>query len=157
KYHRFTLEDSEEQRIDLHRNFRSRPQVLDSVNYIFRRIMGEDLGGITYDDSSALYHGSEFPEGESPGFYETELLLVENDSDGLRVVKAEQTVQEKEDLYIGCLIRRLVGREEIQDSGNGDLRKVEYGYIVILLRSAAGWAETFSRILESKGIPSYTV
>ena len=32
KYKRFTLEDSEEQRIDLHRNFRSRSTVLDSVN-----------------------------------------------------------------------------------------------------------------------------
>ena len=157
KYHRFTLEDSEEQRIDLHRNFRSRPQVLDSVNYIFRRIMGEDLGGITYDDSSALYHGSEFPEGESPGFYETELLLVEKDSDGLSEEKAAQNAQETEALAIASEIRRIVGREEIQDRGTGDLRKVEYGDIVILLRSAAGWAETFSRILESKGIPSYTV
>ena len=46
KYHRYSLEDSEEQRIDLHKNFRSRGTVLSSVNYLFRQIMGEDLGGI---------------------------------------------------------------------------------------------------------------
>ena len=61
KYKTYSLEDSQEQRIDLHRNFRSRPQVLESVNYIFRRIMGEDLGGIAYDSSSALYTGASFP------------------------------------------------------------------------------------------------
>ena len=54
KYHSYSLEDSEEQRIDLHKNFRSRAEVLTSVNYIFRQIMGEDLGGITYDDDNAL-------------------------------------------------------------------------------------------------------
>ena len=43
KYHSYSLEDSEEQRIDLHKNFRSRAEVLTSVNYIFRQIMGEDL------------------------------------------------------------------------------------------------------------------
>ena len=54
-----------EQKIELHKNFRSRAQVLESVNYIFRRIMGEDLGGITYDDNNALYPGADFPEVES--------------------------------------------------------------------------------------------
>ena len=66
KYHSYSLEDSEEQRIDLHKNFRSRAEVLNSVNYIFRQIMGEDLGGITYDDDNALYPGASFPEGEDP-------------------------------------------------------------------------------------------
>ena len=55
--------------------FRSRAQVLESVNYIFRRIMGEDLGGITYDDNNALYPGADFPEGGE--FLKTEVLLVE--------------------------------------------------------------------------------
>ena len=43
------------QRIDLHKNFRSRAEVLDSVNDIFRQIMKKELGGIEYDDSAALY------------------------------------------------------------------------------------------------------
>ena len=34
------------QRIDLHKNFRSRKEVLDSVNFIFRQIMTQKLGGI---------------------------------------------------------------------------------------------------------------
>lgn len=41
KYKSYSLEDSQEQRIDLHKNFRSRPEVLESVNFIFRQIMGK--------------------------------------------------------------------------------------------------------------------
>lgn len=40
KYKKYSLADSREQRIDLHKNFRSRPEVLSGVNFIFRQIMG---------------------------------------------------------------------------------------------------------------------
>ena len=39
KYDTYTLDDSICQRVDLHKNFRSRPEVLDSVNYLFEQIM----------------------------------------------------------------------------------------------------------------------
>ena len=48
-------------RIDLHRNFRSRAEVLEGVNYLFYQIMGEDLGGVEYDRTAALYPGKIFP------------------------------------------------------------------------------------------------
>ena len=60
KYHSYSLTESKEQRIDLHKNFRSRPEVLESVNFIFRQIMGQDLGGIDYDEAAALYPGASF-------------------------------------------------------------------------------------------------
>ena len=37
-------------RIDLHQNFRSRREVLDSTNMVFEQIMGKDVGGLVYDD-----------------------------------------------------------------------------------------------------------
>lgn len=37
KYHRFSTEESSQQRIDLHRNFRSRREVVEAVNDIFIR------------------------------------------------------------------------------------------------------------------------
>ena len=39
-------EGGKQLRIDLHKNFRSRKEVLGSVNYLFYQIMGEDLGGV---------------------------------------------------------------------------------------------------------------
>ena len=65
KFDTYDLEKGPTQRIDLHKNFRSRKEVLDSVNYIFRQIMIRNLGEIDYDDKAALYVGAEYPE--NPG------------------------------------------------------------------------------------------
>lgn len=155
KYHRYSLEDSEEQRIDLHKNFRSRGTVLSSVNYLFRQIMGEDLGGITYEDENALYTGASFPERADGKEPETEVLLIEKDGEELEK-QGNQTVQELEALAIAQRIQKLVGIEEVLDKDSGTYRKAGYGDIVILLRTSAGWAEPFSQVLASKGIPVYT-
>ena len=61
KYHAYPQLETA-QRIDLHKNFRSRHEVLNSVNYIFRQIMTENPGGIVYDEDAALYAGAKFPE-----------------------------------------------------------------------------------------------
>lgn len=153
KYRTYSLEDSSEQRIDLHKNFRSRAQVLNGVNYIFRQIMGEDLGGITYDDDAALYPGAVFPDGANESFLKTEILLVEKDGEELE--ESSQNARELEALAIAQKIRKIVGTEKVMDAGTHEYRTVEYGDIVILLRTSAGWAETFSQVLSSQGIPSY--
>ena len=159
KYHSYSLTESEEQRIDLHKNFRSRPEVLESVNFIFRQIMGQDLGGIDYDEAAALYPGASFPEGEDPEFIKTEVLLVEKDGVILEdndEADAPENERELEALAIADRIREMVGHDRILDKETGEYRPVQYGDIVILLRSAAGWAETFGEVLGARGIPSYT-
>ena len=169
KYKSYSTEEAQEQRIDLHKNFRSREQVLESVNFIFRQIMGEDLGGITYDKDAALYPGASFPEGESEEFVKTEVLLVERDGEELSDVQdyedagasgnrremENQTGQELEALAIAQRIKEIVGKEQIVDKEKKEYRSVEYGDIVILLRTAYGWAETFREVLASQGIPVY--
>ena len=155
KYKSYSVEDGEEQRIDLHKNFRSRAQVLESVNFIFRQIMGENLGGIAYDKDAALYPGADFPAGGSREFVKTEVLLVEKDGAELEKEAGDQNAQELEALAIAQRIQGMVGREEIMDKKTGKYRPVEYGDIVILLRSAYGWSETFREVLASQGIPVY--
>ena len=46
----------------LSRNFRSRPQVLEGCNDLFRNIMSTQLGELDYTDDQALVPGAEFPE-----------------------------------------------------------------------------------------------
>ena len=75
KYHSYKPEESNKQRIDLHKNFRSRGEVLSGVNYIFYQIMREELGGVLYDDKAALYPGAAYLTDKSN--YETEVLLAE--------------------------------------------------------------------------------
>lgn len=156
KYRRYTLEDSPEQRIDLHKNFRSRPQVLESVNYIFHRIMGEDLGGIAYDDAAALYPGAAFPEGAEEDFLKTEVLLVEKDGEDTEDEAAAENARELEALAIAHRIKEIVGQKTVLDKKSGTYRPAEYGDIVVLLRTASGWSETFGEVFSAQGIPSYT-
>ena len=169
KYKSYSTEEAKEQRIDLHKNFRSRAQVLESVNFIFRQIMGEDLGGVAYDKDAALYPGASFPEGESEEFVKTEVLLIEKDGEemadvqesadagaqGSQMELENQNAQELEALAIAQRIQEIVGKEQIVDKETREYRSVEYGDIVILLRTAYGWAETFREVLASQGIPVY--
>lgn len=155
KYHKFSEDDGPEVRINLHKNFRSRPEVLSSVNYIFRRLMGEDLGGISYGDDEALYPGAVFPEGHSKDFVKTELLLVKKDDPLLEEEEEQKTEKELEAMIVADRIREIVGHEQVVDKETGEYRPARYGDIVILLRSFSGWAEVFSDVLASRGIPAY--
>ena len=155
KYKTYSTEEGKEQRIDLHKNFRSRSEVLGSVNYIFRQIMGEDLGGVAYDEAAALYPGAVFPEGQNPEFVKTEVLLIEKDSEELSE-EAIDNDQELEALAIAHKIQEMKGKEQVLDKETGEYRPIEYGDIVILLRTATGWTETFGEVLSSQGIPSYS-
>ncbi len=50
----------------------------------------------------------------------------------------------------------MVGHDLVLDKETGVYRPLQYGDIVILLRSASGWAETFGEVLAARGIPVYT-
>ena len=153
KYHTYSLEDSDRQRIDLHRNFRSRAEVLDSVNYIFRQLMHRELGGIEYDDHAALYPGAQFPpipeQGEDP--YRSELLLLDKKNTG------EDDAAQAEARMIARRIHELIQNGSVYDKETETLRRVRYSDIVILARSIRGWAETCSTVLGEEGIPAYSV
>lgn len=156
KYHAYSVADSDRQRINLHKNFRSRKEVLDSVNRIFRRIMKKDLGGIEYDDSAALYVGADFPdlpgEAQSRGFtHRTELLLFDKEQTG-----KEQT-RKAEARMIARRIQELMREGMVLEKGKGGYRRVQYRDIVILTRSIRGWAEDLAFVLADEGIPAYSV
>lgn len=51
-------------RIDLARNFRSRPEVVDGVNDVFRGIMHETVAEMDYDRSAELVFGAPYPPAD---------------------------------------------------------------------------------------------
>lgn len=52
-------------RIDLARNFRSRMEVVDAVNMLFRQIMNESVAEIAYDQRAELVCGAFYPEARA--------------------------------------------------------------------------------------------
>ncbi|MCL6456695.1 MAG: helicase-exonuclease AddAB subunit AddA [Gorillibacterium sp.] len=73
-------------RIDLARNFRSRHQVVDGVNYLFRQIMEESVGEIRYDERAELVRGAIYPELDED--HCVELAIIDKSTDDK---PAEQT------------------------------------------------------------------
>ena len=161
KFNTYSLTDGGNRRIDLHKNFRSRKEVLFDVNFIFRKIMHRNLGNVEYDDNAALYAGIEFPKlvtnvetddltaAKSP-LSGSEILLFDADS------VTETNAREAEARMIGGQIKAIVGRELAYDKESRHYRKAEYRDIVILLRSLSGWSEEFLAVLSDMGIPAYT-
>lgn len=147
-------EDSKTQRIDLHKNFRSRREVLDSSNYIFRQIMTRELGGITYDDKSALYVGADYKEGEN---LETEVLVIDSNLDRYEELADGEAVSEREleARVIAGRIRTLLKEQQVIDRKSGEFRPARYSDIVILTRSVKGFADIFTEVLNREGIPTY--
>lgn len=155
-------------RIDLAKNFRSRIQVVDAVNGVFSRIMSREIGGIAYDDKSALYPGAVYPAQEDPA-YGSELLLIQKPEKGEReessigeqhakgagVLVDYDNVRQLEALAIAARIKQLKGSMQVMEKSTGELRPVRYSDMVILLRTTSGWDEEFKKILEQQGIPVY--
>ena len=154
KYHNYTREDSDCQKIDLHKNFRSRVEVLDTVNYLFERIMHESLGGITYDEEAALNEGATFMLGNDPEFAKTEIVIVEKD-DELLDEEDNVNAREMEARAIANRIEEIVGNEEIFDKKINRYRPAEYRDCVVLLRTISGWGDVFAQVLSDTGIPAY--
>ena len=156
KFRTYNIEESKTQRIDLHKNFRSRKEVLESANAIFRQIMTEKLGGIVYDDQVALYPGAEYPENDN---VKTEILVMDSD---LEILSKEEDFEEKipserelEARMIAMRIRELLRSQKVTDKETGELRNVRYSDIVILTRSIKGFADVFTEVLNREGIPTY--
>ena len=158
KFARFDLEESKEQRIDLHKNFRSRREVLDFTNDVFYKIMDADLGNVAYDDEAALYYGADYVDADDK---KAEVLLYEaspvqeyGDS-GEESGSDELSKKQLEARMIADRILELKEKMEITDKATGVLRPLRNSDIVILLRSLSGWGNEFVSVLEDCGIPAH--
>lgn len=118
--------------------------MVDGVNSLFYRIMGRDLGNVSYDEDSALYLGADYPL-KAEGQDQMELCLIQKDDEN-------KDKKEQEARLAAHRIQQLVGSYEVAD-GAGGLRKAGYGDIVILLRNLKGWDEAFQNVFEEEGIP----
>lgn len=153
KYDTYSLSDAKTQRVDLHQNFRSRDEVINTVNDVFYRIMKRDLGNVEYDELAALYTGASYPKSEQ---MQTELLLTEYDEELLGDTDfADKTILEAK--LVANRIKKLMAEQMVTDKSTGELRKARYSDIVILLRSLNHYADVFVEQLNADGILAHAV
>ncbi|MGN0367365.1 MAG: helicase-exonuclease AddAB subunit AddA, partial [Wujia sp.] len=164
KYRRYPKEVLEEERnltIELNHNFRSREVVLRCINYFFYQLMGEDLGGIVYDEGQALVPGKEFAKPkELEVASQVEFLCVDTEDTGALPKDTINSLNkdEVEAMMIANRIHELVNPQSklcVVDEETEEYRKPKYRDIVILARSVKGYGEILYNTLRAQGIPVY--
>ncbi|MCZ8518709.1 MULTISPECIES: helicase-exonuclease AddAB subunit AddA [Paenibacillus] len=185
KYKSYLLDGTQPgQRIDLARNFRSRRQVVDGTNYIFRQLMSEGVGEIDYDERAELAYGAGYPD-PAPGSedFSADLVLIDRSAgesagdaggdeaerpgkeegaaaDDLAAEAAELEAVQLEARYIAQRIRHMMAMDggkklQVYDKGSQGTRDVAFRDIVILLRATQQWGPVLIEELRGLGIPAY--
>ncbi len=129
--------------ITLSNNFRSRRDVTETVNFLFRQLMVRRLGGVDYGVTEQLVPTANYPEADCA----TEWLLLDRDAvqqEGLTEVQAEAQL----------MARRIRDLMQTMTVTEGDTqRPLAYTDICVLLRKRAdmpAFVKEFSRL----GIPA---
>lgn len=162
-------------RIDLAKNFRSRKEVLDGVNFIFKQIMSESVAEMDYDEAAELIPGATYYPDPGENDVSIEVMLIDRNEQNGEEQEEEKVVEsgdeealdpseletvQLEARLIANKIIELIGRNSnhpyrIYDKKTGEMRPVTYRDIVVLLRATSSWAPVMIEEFKLKGIPAY--
>ena len=135
--------------IDLLKNFRSRKEVLDSINLLFDCFMDKEYGGADYQKSHRMVFGnnSYIEEGKTNQNYDLDVNTYNKDDlNGI-------TSAEEEDFIIGKDIEEKINNKYLVfDKDLKILRPIEYRDFVILLDKSRDF-ELYKKIFQYLHIP----
>ena len=165
KYNSYTLiknvnEEVPNSKIILAKNFRSRKEVLDSINYIFEKIMSLELGDCNYTELETLKFGASSYNENKLQDYRTCINIID-------LKQEEQLESEEIDKYISELknfeVESIFIAKQIQEIVNNKTYKLKtntisntrYKDIVILLRSIKDKGTILEETLKKFNIPVF--
>ncbi|HBT47669.1 MAG TPA: helicase-exonuclease AddAB subunit AddA [Peptococcaceae bacterium] len=163
KYLTYGRAPGSRRRVDLTVNFRSRPEILHAVNFIFRQIMTPEVGELPYDEAAELRPGASYPAGEGSGPVEVHLLELSGRDEAAPPAGSEGGEPEEEELeavqaearLVARRIRKLLEETFLWDPSAGSFRPLACRDIAVLLRSTRGRVGIFLEELARAGIPAY--
>lgn len=181
KYENYEREEGAKNRvITLYKNFRSRKEVIEGVNFIFKLLMSKAVGELEYTEEEALNLGADYKEltdENSTAGGKVELHIIEKkepDSDKNSEEESEEASDiefengEEESLdniqvearVAAKRIKELMSGSEdksfkVFDKKRESYRKVQFRDIVILLRATKDYAPIFVEEFSKQGIPVY--
>ena len=174
KYDSYTEDDSPNIKIELQTNFRSRENVLECTNDVFKRAMNPEFAEILYDERARLNPGFEYPKCKFDGGTsfeeqpETIIKLIDTKQEESEE-ETEQTASEPElsDREVEAAAAAGIIADLMRPKADGSFyvvydknevggyRPIRYSDIVVLTRAVSGWADTFVDVLMNRGIPAY--
>ena len=157
KYENYAEETDRHLRVDLHTNYRSRKEVVDTVNLVFKRLMIPEMGGPDYDDTAALNYGARYPAEEKPAGRYTEFVLMDKKDPSLSEYTSRTALTRLEAELAAERIKEIVGKLPVYDKDADTLRPCRYSDIAVLFRSVSGVSGKYTDIFKSYGIPAHCV
>ena len=172
KYDRYDLNGNENGlKIQLFKNFRSRENVLEITNEVFKTIMSKALGDIDYTSEEYLNLGASFEENEnSLDIAELDIIDLKED-DSIMAWKDDEEEESNEELdsfvnqlekeqieakFVVKRIKELINSKvQVKDKKLG-YRDITYKDIVILLRSTSKLAQVYEKELINADIPVFS-
>ena len=151
------LQENDNLKIQLFKNFRSRKEVLDFTNLVFENIMQKELGDIEYNENEFLNLGANYPENKEAI---AELNVIDlkkqedDDEEDITEEKIENIVLEAK--FVAKKIKQLFKDNYMVCDKNGNFRKLKYKDIVILLRATANSAQIFEKEISNLGIQVFS-
>lgn len=140
-------DEHESAKLLLSRNFRSRKEVLEATNFVFRNVLSREMGELDYGEDEMLRPGASYAESSVCGA-EFHLLDLPTQTGEHRV-----RASEAEAAFVADYIRNTLSSEfPVQDDKTRELRPVREEDIVILMRSPSTRLLDYRRALESRGI-----
>ena len=140
-------DEHESAKLLLSRNFRSRKEVLEATNFVFRNVLSREMGELDYGEDEMLRPGASYAESSVCGA-EFHLLDLPTQTGEHRV-----RASEAEAAFVADYIRNMLSSKfPVQDDKTRELRPVREEDIVILMRSPSTRLLDYRRALESRGI-----
>jgi len=146
---------SPNRKVNLTTNFRSRPEVLHAINFLFHQIMSQTLGEIEYDSSAELKPGASYPQREGCLAGPAELHLIKGESSTEDTEEEEIDHIQGEARLIARRIKELVKDSLVWDEKTSTFRPLSYRDIALLLRSPQGKSNIYLEELRLAGVPVY--
>ena len=140
-------DEHESAKLLLSRNFRSRKEVLEATNFVFRNVLSREMGELDYGENEMLRPGASYAESSVCGA-EFHLLDLPTQTGEHRV-----RASEAEAAFVADYIRNMLSSKfTVQDDKTRELRPVREEDIVILMRSPSTRLLDYRCALESRGI-----
>ncbi|MCL2837456.1 MAG: UvrD-helicase domain-containing protein [Oscillospiraceae bacterium] len=178
RYHAYKHEDSQGRLIKLYKNFRSRDNIIDFANFIFRAAMSATVGDVNYTADEELIRGAEYPLSDDRNnnlttevYTMVDIKTEKNDGENYvnrdeSIMSTEATKNSDEDLekidreaiFAAKRIREIIDNKEVlvTDKVSGELRPATYRDFAILSRSVKGGiAKSIEQQLFAANIPAY--
>ncbi len=137
-------EDNYPAKVILERNFRSREEVTDFINFTFKALMSEQTGDLEYNEEELLVPQAPYKKAQTPC---NELHLLDLDEIG----DIDASVAEAR--HIASIVLKMCKSTYIKDGE--EERLTQFGDVAVLMRNMSRYADIYVNELRRCGVPAY--